>query len=416
MSELIELKEYDQREATLTSEEHHILTTEFSSRVHVEEIAKDRYLVKSRQYVGNIVLPKHTIVIRPKIPNLNFFLMLAYASDLMELGEEEFLYAKDRDIFELILNVFLARVDKLVKRGLSKGYIEDDDNLRHIRGRVLVTQELRNNPITHEKIFCRYADFNVDTPENRILRYVLLRLSQMKVKDTQLNRSSKALFRYFDSVSLRYLSASTMPRVPINRLNQHYLPALRLAKLILENSTVNLQQTGDTAFSSFLVDMNRLFEKFLLLYLRTKLKDYVVKGASRLGGPYALDEKREWRRNPDIVIKRRGKPILVMDAKYKILGIGDKEDIDADVDQVLIYTLPPITDAPTGILVYPKCEGSTIGNSEPRKIMETGKSIAIRVVDLTKSTREEFYGECDDFVTYVDSLAKDSASLCFCTS
>ena len=50
--------------------------------------------------------------------------------------------------------------------------------------------------------------------------------------------------------------------INFTRLNSHYEPALRLARLILANLTL-VDQRGSTTASSFLLDMNRLFERFV---------------------------------------------------------------------------------------------------------------------------------------------------------
>ena len=393
MSQIIQLDEYDQREVSLAREEYQVLKEKFKSRIEIAEARDGKYLLRSRQYVGNIVLPKHTIVIRPKIPNLNFFMMLTRTYELVELDEEEFLYPKDREIFELVLTVFLNGVEKLVKSGMSKGYLDLDENLRRVRGRILVTEDVRGNPVLHDKVCCTYSEFGPDTAENRILKFTLFKLSQMQLQDGQLNRKAKAMFHYFEPVSLTHTDSKSWPRIAYNRLNQRYKPMMNLAKLILENSSLNLQQTGEIEFSSFLVDMNLLFERFLLSYFREKLKDFLVKGASRLGGPYTLDEEGELRRNPDIVVKKGKRPLLVMDAKYKVLLNTDAETVDGDINQVFSYTFA--VGVPMGILIYPKCRGSTIADDEPRKMKGTEKRLARRVVDLTGHTREEFLKECN---------------------
>jgi len=399
MSQIYQLDEHEQEEVSLTCREYQILKEKFGSRVGITEIQNGRYLLRSRQFVGNIVLPEHTIIIRPKIPNLNFFMMLMRTYELIELKEEEFLYPQDREIFELVLSVFLSGVEKLVKSGMSKDYLELEDNSRRVRGRILITQDIRSNPVLRDRVYCRYSEFGADTSENRILKFTLFKLSQMQVQDGQLNKTARAMFHYFEPVSLTHIDSRNWPRIFYNRLNQRYRPILNLAKLILENSSLNLQETGKIEFSSFLVDMNLLFERFLLSYLKERLKDFVIKGASRLGGPYTLDEQGELGRNPDIVIKKGNRPLLVMDAKYKVLLNTDTDTIDSDVNQVLSYTFA--VGVPMGILVYPKCEGSTIADDGPRKIKGTEKRLSRRVVDLTQRTKEEFYRECDKLVECV---------------
>ena len=96
-------------------------------------------------------------------------------------------------------------------------------------------------------------------------------------------------------------------------------------------------------------------------------------------------------------------PVLVMDAKYKILSEGDSDVIHSDVNQALAYTFA--VGVPLAVLIYPRCEGSSIEDSEPKKIANVDRRVAKKVVDLTGPTRVRFYRECDAFVEYVKSMA-----------
>lgn len=53
--------------------------------------------------------------------------------------------------------------------------------------------------------------------------------------------------------------------------SRRYEPIISLSKLILSNSSLNLQRTGELTFSSFLIDMNDLFEQFLFRLLKARL-------------------------------------------------------------------------------------------------------------------------------------------------
>jgi 5-methylcytosine-specific restriction enzyme subunit McrC len=402
--EIIYLGENDEKEVSLNNRECLILKRDFKSRIEISEIRESRYRLRSNHYVGNVVLPEHIILIRPKIPRLNFFLMLIYANDLMELYDNLSMYPEeDIEIFEILVTVFLNRVERLVKRGLSKGYDERDADLRSLQGRILVTDDLRTNPVLHHEIRCRYSEFGADTRENQFLKFVLYRLSQMQIEDSHLNRVARGMFRYFEPVSLQFVNPLSSQRIIYSRLNQHYTPVISLAKLILEDSGLNFQQTGGVESSSFLIDMNLLFEKFVLNYLRNCLSDYLVKGAMRRGGPYSLDVTGQWTRNPDIVIKSTNRsPLLVMDAKYRVSTKEQGEEFSRDTDQLFGYTFA--VGVPMGLLVYPKSESSSIKDTEPRRTRGSVKELGIRTIDLTKETKDEFFIDCERFVDYIRGL------------
>ena len=68
-------------------------------------------------------------------------------------------------------------------------------------------------------------------------------------------------------------------RVVFTRLNEHYRPALRLAALVLANLTLQ-DRIGETQASSFMLDMNKLFERFVTERLRRALRGRLVGEAS----------------------------------------------------------------------------------------------------------------------------------------
>lgn len=136
MREHILFKEYEPKEIKLSDEEFNILKKDFSNRINVIQIGQGNYLVTAQQYVGNIVLPKHVFIITPKIENLNFFRMLFSSYNLIpEFKHKELEYAKEQEIFELIVTKFLENIQMLTKRGFSKIYVEEEGNLYFPKGR-----------------------------------------------------------------------------------------------------------------------------------------------------------------------------------------------------------------------------------------------------------------------------------------
>lgn len=261
MREHILFKEYEPKEIKLSDEEFNILKKDFSNRINVIQIGQGNYLVTAQQYVGNIVLPKHVFIITPKIENLNFFRMLFSSYNLIpEFKHKELEYAKEQEIFELIVTKFLENIQMLTKRGFSKIYVEEEGNLYFPKGRFLVEENLRQNPGLNNKIFCRYSEFTSDTIENRILKYTLYHLSRIKLSSNILQKRVRQTIHFFDQVSFVVVYAKSFPKITYTRLTEHYRPIIILCQLIIENSTLNLQKTGEIRYSSFLIDMNRLFE------------------------------------------------------------------------------------------------------------------------------------------------------------
>jgi len=404
MRSRIDLVEFERKELTLTDSDVKILRDEFGGKVDIFSLTGGRHLVTPQEYVGNIVLPDHCLVIRPKIPHLNFFLMLTDAYDLAKFRDETFRYAEERGLLEALIEKFLGDVEQLCRRGISKGYNDFEGNLPFLRGRLQIIQDLRRNPMLHHKIYCRYSDFTPDVLENQILRYALHLIASQSIGTEDLSSRARQLTYYFESVPLRIFSSTDIPSPVYTRLNQHYETIVNLAKLVIRNTTLNLQAPGNVKFSSFLVNMNVLFEEFLRRVLRSRVRDFIV----RKGGEYYLDTLGKFRRRPDITLKKNKCEILVVDAKYKLLSQKDFEQgkaVDSDVNQIVSYCLAiPVKH---GVLVYPKIQGAVVEETpQPVQVREKDVKFSIKAVDLTRTTREGFMAECDSFSQYIQKIAE----------
>ena len=124
-----------------------------------------------------------------------------------------------------------------------------------------------------------------------------------------------------------------------------YKPALRLARLVLANLTLQ-DATGETQASSFMLDMNELFERFVTERLRRALRGRLgVKDQHR----DRLDEDRRVAIRPDLLFISQGTAKFVADTKYKLTDdtAGGRT---ADYYQLLAYTTA--LDLPEGVLIY----------------------------------------------------------------
>ena len=117
----------------------------------------------------------------------------------------------------------------------------------------------------------------------------------MQLENAELYYKIRHLLHYFEPVSLTPISPNIMPVITYSRLTQHYEPIIKLCKILLEHSSLHLGREGEIPFSSFLVNMNELFEKFLVGCLRERLvnKGYQVKGGKRKEEGYSDEEKRQ---------------------------------------------------------------------------------------------------------------------------
>ena len=83
------------------------------------------------------------------------------------------------NLYELFINMYLQEVRQLVKRGIKSEYIEQTDNVRYYKGKLLVSPHIKTNLAHKERFFVSYEEFHPDRAENRLIKATLLKLQKL---------------------------------------------------------------------------------------------------------------------------------------------------------------------------------------------------------------------------------------------
>ena len=246
-----------------------------------------------------------------------------------------------------------------------------------------------------------YDEFTPDIDENRLLlaaAHRLLRLRRLsREHQTSLRRIADALC---NTTFLDY-HPRQVPHITFTRLNTHYEPAVRLAHLILQRRSLELD-TGTNPTESLLFDMAQIFETFVHTALREAL------GVPERSFPRAgkhpqltLDTDRRLNLKPDLSWWQYDRCRLVGDVKYKRTQTGDGRH--PDLYQALSYAHATQLDSAT--LVYAASE------TEPR-VHTTIRDITIYVDALDLNGQpDEILAEVADLAHRPDQELRRSAAL-----
>jgi 5-methylcytosine-specific restriction endonuclease McrBC regulatory subunit McrC len=181
-----------------------------------------------------------------------------------------------------------------------------------------------------------------------------------------------------------------------------------LCILILTKTSVNFDKKGKFQFSSFLVDMNELFEFFIFGLLLSNInRNVTIRGGRDKKAIMITNDKVDSisRRilignenlrfaNPDIVVgKSSGKWSVVINAKYK------RGAESPDLYQIWIYAIA--LGLPSGILVYPKHE---LNKEYPITLKNEGTIAHVLTVDLSTPLYRAFKNECSRFILSVGKV------------
>jgi 5-methylcytosine-specific restriction enzyme subunit McrC len=325
--------------------------------------------------IGALRLDGLDVIIKPKVPMDRVFFMLSYAMGrISELGigpESE--YAED--LVEAIVEGFIRHVRRALARGVQQGYRTVDESALTLRGRLRVGDQIRRRFGPAPPAEITYDDFSVDIEMNRLLRAAADRLSRLRLRSLRSRASLRAIEARLDGVTLVTYDPRNLPAVAFNRLNERYRDAVTLARFILLSTSFDLGH-GLVPASSFLVDMNRVFEDFVVVALREALGQIdgeFVQGSAR--HPLYLDEERTIKLQPDLSLWQAGRCAWIGDAKYKRVAPNDYPN--ADLYQVTAYAIATGLDRAT--LIYAKSEGP----ATTHRIVHLGKTIEAIALDLS---------------------------------
>ena len=348
------------------------------------------YCLTPTSWVGGFGVGDLRVEILPKLDIASVVFMISYALDPRRWRPEEIGFVRSDSLVEAILPGFVRQTRQALGRGVLRGYREEEAALSTVRGRLRFDDQIRRRFGIFPPVEVRYDEFTADMPENRLLKAAIARLARLRLRHDDSRRTLRALDVALDEVSLVEFDPNRLPEISYTRLNEHYRPAVELAKLILKATSFELK-TGGVRSSAFLVDMNAVFEDFVVVALREALR--LSERAFPQGArdrPLYLDEARRIRLKPDISWWDGTVCNFIGDLKYKRLGADAV--VNADIYQLLAYSLA--TGLPSGLLVY------AAGEAEPMVYRIPGADKRLEVVTIDVS------GSPEDVLARVRSLAR----------
>jgi 5-methylcytosine-specific restriction enzyme subunit McrC len=119
-----------------------------------------------------------------------------------------------------------------------------------------------------------YDEFTADIPLNRVFRFVVERLWGV-TRNSENRQVLGELREWLDEVTLLpSLTARDACPELLDRLNRRLEPLLDLARLFLDSGIMQLTAGNLSAFA-FVFDMNRVFEGFVVNFVRKQLPSFM---------------------------------------------------------------------------------------------------------------------------------------------
>ena len=242
------------------------------------------------------------------------------------------------NLYEIFINMYLQEVRQLIKHGLKSSYNRQEDNLAFYKGKLMVSEHIRNNTVHRERFYVSYDEYKVDRAENRIIKSTLLKLQNL----TSSNENKKEIFQLLTSFEMVEKSTNYVKdfsKVKSDRSTKDYKLLMQWSRVFLMNKSFTTF-SGDTSSRALLFPMEKLFESYVAKYIK---KVFIPEGwrvSTQDKGYYLFDlPRKQFALRPDIVLSKSGCQII-MDTKWKNLINNSKKNYgisQSDMYQMYAY-------------------------------------------------------------------------------
>ena len=287
--------------------------------------------VTPSEMVGVFELNGTRFIVEPKISISNVLGLLDIDLSSFHVSRHTFDYGTESNLLVGLVRLFAEGLDLALSQGLRHDYVERFESLNSIRGRIEFAS-LARSPGVAIPTPCRFDEYTANVRVNQLLLSAIENAVRVPGVPASVIVRLRRHLAAFEEVDYHLGAVDWVDTWVPNRMERHYISAVKPAALILRNQTSVLAAGGSTA-SSFLVDMNRLVEKFIEVRVGRYLDSGLRLEPQRTRW---LDVDRVVSYRPDLVVSRDGQPIAVADVKYK--AIEDWADVgNSDIYQVHTY-------------------------------------------------------------------------------
>ena len=323
------------------------------------------------------------------IPIKNIYYMLSYAFQILNEQGYKNLATEDFDnAGDLCAAILIRGITYQLKRGLGREYISETDTISAIRGKIEITESIKNQSMIRSQMVCTYDEFSVDSPLNQIIKSTVMLLLKADISKAR-KKELRKLMVYFDDVSVVDVRSINWA-INYNRNNQTYRLLITVCYLVVKG-LLQSKSDGSVKMMDFLDEqrMCHLYEKFILGYYKKHYSPRITTSASQI--EWALDDGISAMlptMQSDIMLTYKKGDVnktLIIDAKYYAHTTQVQYDVHTlhsnNLYQVFTYVKNKASKGGevSGMLLYAKTDEEIYPNNEYQM---SGNKITVRTLDL----------------------------------
>lgn len=215
------------------------------------------------------------------IPVQNIYYLMLYAWKRLPEGRVVDVSGSDcPDLPNLMAKVLIEGVRNLMRRGLDRDYVENDEDLTRPRGRMRISETLSRNLISRLQIACSVDDLSRNILHNQILKVVLARLRGTEGIEAEHRDNIAAILSALPDIDEIPLTARDFGRVQLHGNNAAYGFLLRLCALAHE-CLAPAEGPGRYRFRDITAspqEMGLIFQDFISNFFELEQQRFSVRG------------------------------------------------------------------------------------------------------------------------------------------
>lgn len=322
--------------------------------------------------------------------------MLSYAYlTLREIGFNK-VAAEDFDnIHDLFAAILVRGVGNQIKRGLHRDYITQEESLSGLRGKIHITESIKQQTITQKKLICAYDEFTENSLHNQVLKSTMLLLLRFGTVKAENKKQLRKLLLYFSNVAEIAPVSIRWDTLKYHRNNAAYRMLINICWLIVKGLLLTTE-AGNYRLAKWLCDeqMHRLFEKFVLSYYQKEHPSYSPRAAYI---DWNITDGADMTYLPTMksdITLTNGDKTLIIDTKWYGLTMQKNSRYDSttfisgNLYQIFTYVKnkdSAATGNVAGILLYAKTDEAITPDND---FSIGGNRISLKTMDLSRDWSE----------------------------
>lgn len=391
-----------------------IRSSEFFTRVkELEDLFGDKYTgmvdfklsgVSFKNFVGVIKIADTLIEVLPKIynptsenvtsiekneiyKNLNYMINKSSKLSIKNVDITNYGGSDDSIFLDFFINMFLQELYTNLFKGMYKTYVTQQDNLRYIKGRLLVAENIKRNFI-HNKVYCEFDEFTEDNLVNQILKYTTKLMS--KITNWRQNQLlADNITQSLNDVSDIYVTVETFSYIREDRLLGTYSKLLNIAKMFIEGQSFDINNENHLNNFIFNIDMNMVYQEYIFEILNeyhAEIFNADLKVKPQYSKEHLIYDSRNrgvFLLKPDIAILEGNNVQMLIDTKYKKLNTARHRNGVSDKDLYQMFGYFHKYHRPFIFLLYPRYDRDISDHYKFERFKEP--SIFVNTISLSNN-------------------------------